>query len=46
MAQQHKRETVRETGYGFDSHSRKFNIKYFFSSSSGLAMPPEFGGKY
>ena len=29
MAQGHKDVTVNTTGCGFDSHSRKWNIKYF-----------------
>ena len=41
--------TVKSTGCEFDPHSRKSNIYlylYFHCFVSGLAMPPDFGGKW
>ena len=41
VAQGHKRVTVDETGCGFDSHSRKLNMKCFhFSCYNNEAFSP------
>ena len=54
----HKRVTVKATGCGFDSHTRKWNIYYFhlfvlvsrqsaaLHSTIQNAMPPEFSGQW